>query len=43
MDEKSKRMELKKVPTRKLLAAVKQGIRRQIHASTSAPKPKKAK
>ena len=41
MDEKSKRTELKKVPTRKLLAAVKQGIRKQIQASASAGKPKK--
>jgi len=43
VDEKSKQTELKKVPTRKLLASVKQGIRKQLRVSASAPKPKKAK
>ena len=42
MDEKSKQIELKKVPMRKLLASVKLGIRKEILPSASARKPKKA-
>jgi hypothetical protein len=41
VDEKSKQAELKKVPMRKLLASVKQGIRKQIQASGPSRKPKK--
>ena len=41
-DEKSKKEQLKRVPTRKLLASIKQDIRRTISASAS-PKPKKSK
>jgi hypothetical protein len=41
MDEKSKQIELKKVPMRKLLASVKQGIRKEIRPSMSLGKPKK--
>lgn len=41
MDEKQKREQLKRVPTRKLLAAIKKDIRRQLLASASAAKPKK--
>ena len=41
MDEKSKKAELKKVPMRKLLAAVKQGVRKQVQASKSGRKPLK--
>jgi hypothetical protein len=43
MDEMSRKREIQKVPVRKLLAAVKQGIRRQLKASASTPKPKKPK
>ena len=41
VDEKSKQTELRKVPMRKLLASVKQGIRKQIRPSEIARKPKK--
>jgi len=41
MDEKQKREELKKVPTRKLLASIKRDLRKVMHASRSASKPKK--
>jgi len=41
METVSKKQALKKVPTRTLLASLKQDIRRQIRASASAPKPKK--
>jgi len=41
VDEKSKQIELKKVPMRKLLASVKQGIRKEIRPSASLGKPKK--
>jgi len=41
VDEKSKQAELRKVPTRKLLAAVKQGIRKELHPSALSRKPKK--
>jgi len=41
-DEKSKKEQLKRVPTRKLLASIKQDIRRTIRAAAS-PKPKKSK
>jgi len=42
VDEKSKLAELKKVPMRKLLASVKQGIRKEMRVSASDRKPKKA-
>jgi hypothetical protein len=38
--DKKKIEELKKIPTRKLLGAIKQNIRRDIRASASARKPK---
>ena len=41
MDEKQRRDELKKIPTRKLLASVKRDLRKAMHASRSASKPKK--
>jgi len=41
MDEKAKREELKRVPTRKLLASIKRDLRKAMHASRSAAKPKK--
>lgn len=41
MDEKSKQTELKKVPMRKLMASVKQGIRKQIREGEPARKPRK--
>jgi hypothetical protein len=41
MDAKQKREELKKVPTRKLLASIKRDLRRAVRASASAAKPKK--
>jgi hypothetical protein len=40
VNEKSKQQELKKVPTRKLLASLKLDIRRTMRASASASKPK---
>jgi len=40
MDAKQKRQELKKVPTRKLLASIKKDLRRVLHASRAASKPK---
>jgi hypothetical protein len=40
MDEKTKREELKRVPTRKLLASIKRDLRKAMHASRSAAKPK---
>ncbi len=40
MDAKEKREELKRVPTRKLLASIKRDLRRTIHATASAAKPK---
>ena len=40
MDEK-KHAELRKVPMRKLLASVKQDIRKQLRPAASAGKPKK--
>jgi hypothetical protein len=43
MDEQSKKRELSKVPTRKLLATIKQDIRRQLSGPSAAPKPKKMK
>jgi hypothetical protein len=43
MDEMSRKRELKKVPMRKLLAAVKQDIRKQLQASASPGKPLKKK
>jgi hypothetical protein len=41
MDAKEKREELKRVPTRKLLASIKRDLRKALHASRSAAKPKK--
>lgn len=41
MDAASKKRELSKIPTRKLLASVKREIRRQIQPSESIRKPKK--
>ena len=41
MDEKTKREELKRVPTRKLLASIKRDLRKSLRASASAAKPKK--
>lgn len=43
MDEVSRKRELQKLPMRKLLAAVKRDIRRQLKASASPSKPKKTK
>ncbi len=43
MDEKSKQIQIRKVPTRKLLASVKLDIRKAMRASASPPKPKKTK
>jgi hypothetical protein len=40
MDAKEKREELKRVPTRKLLASIKRDLRKVMHASRSAAKPK---
>jgi hypothetical protein len=42
MDEKQKKEQLRRVPTRTLLASIKRDIRRTIHAAP-APKPKKKK
>jgi hypothetical protein len=39
--EKGRKELLKKVPTRKLLAAIKKDIRKTLRASTSAAKSKK--
>jgi hypothetical protein len=36
-----KRQELKKISTRRLLASIKRDLRRQMHATRSAAKPKK--
>lgn len=41
MDEKARREMLKRVPTRKLVSAIKKDLRRQLKASASASKPKK--
>ena len=41
MDAKEKREELKRVPTRKLLASIKRDLRKAMHAARSAAKPKK--
>jgi hypothetical protein len=43
MDEVSRKREIQKVPMRRLLAAVKQDIRRELRPSASAGKPKKKK
>jgi len=40
MDAKQKRDELKRVPTRKLLASIKRDLRKVMHAAKPA-KPKK--
>jgi hypothetical protein len=42
MDAKEKREELKRVPTRKLLASIKRDLRKAVHASRAAAKPKKS-
>ena len=41
MDDVSRKREISKVPMRKLLAAVKRDIQRQIRPSVSVPKLKK--
>jgi hypothetical protein len=41
MDAKQKRDELKRVPTRKLLASIKRDLRKALQPSASAAKPKK--
>jgi hypothetical protein len=43
VDQEGKRIEIKKVPTRKLLASVKLDIRREIKAASSPSKPLKKK
>jgi hypothetical protein len=43
MDEMSRKRELQKVPMRKLLATVKQDIRKTLKASESPGKPFKKK
>ena len=40
MNEKQKREELKKIPTRKLLASIKRDLRKAMRPS-APPKPKK--
>jgi hypothetical protein len=40
MDAKEKREELKRVPTRKLLASIKRDLRGQLRANATAPKRK---
>jgi len=40
MDEKQKKEQLKRIPTRKLVASIKQDIRRILRTSAAA-KPKK--
>ena len=42
MDDKQKKEQLKRIPTRQLIASIKQDIRRSLKASV-APKPKKGK
>jgi hypothetical protein len=41
MDAKEKREQLKQVPTRKLLASIKRDLRKAMHPTASAAKPKK--
>jgi len=41
VNEKQKREQLKRVPTRTLLASIKRDIRKRLMASRSADKPKK--
>ena len=43
MDEQSKKREIQKVPTRKLLASIKREIRKTIKVSESSGKPLKKK
>ena len=43
MDETSRKRELQKLPMRKLLATVKQDIRKTLQASASPGKPQKKK
>jgi hypothetical protein len=43
MDEQSKKQELQKVPTRKLLSAIKQDIRKTMKEATARGKPLKRK
>jgi hypothetical protein len=42
MNDKMKKQHLTQIPTRKLLASIKQDIRRTLRAAES-PKPKKSK
>jgi hypothetical protein len=41
VDEKEKKEALQRVPTRKLLASIKRDLRKQLHATRAAAKPKK--
>ena len=43
MNEQEKREQLKRVPTRKLLAAIKRDLRKHLHATREASKPKRKK
>jgi hypothetical protein len=43
MDKKSKQIEIKKVPTRSLLASLKKDMRRVMQPTASASKPLKKK
>jgi predicted component of type VI protein secretion system len=43
MDEESKKQEIKKVPTRKLLASIKQDIRKTLNSSFPSGKSMKKK
>jgi hypothetical protein len=43
MDEKSKHVEIKKVPTRSLLASLKKDMRKVMRPSASPSKPLKKK
>jgi len=43
MDEQSKKRELSKVPTRKLLASIKREIRKTVQPCASPGKPMKKK
>lgn len=41
MNEKEKREQLKRVPTRTLLASIKRDLRKAMHGTRQPPKPKK--
>jgi hypothetical protein len=43
MDEKQKKEQLKRVPIRSLIAAIKKDIRQELKATMSSGKPKKKK